>query len=128
MYFKTLWPTIKDYRSRPNAVLDYSAEIYVEPKSGIVVDRTDIATLTSIAEGPKSKTPIFISEIKFTEQTTLDNINKAKKRKLQLAIYGFYGPYSMIILGALLIMTSIGFYLKILSLRYKARKANAKKT
>lgn len=122
---KTLWPGIKDYQNQQNTILDYSVEIYVEPTSGIVIDRTDTATLSYI-DGDKS--PIFMSTIKFTEQTRLDNINKAKERKRQLTIYGFYSPYAMIILGILLVVASIGFYLKILSLRYKARKTRKSNT
>jgi len=112
---KDLWPTLKDYEW---SSLDYSTKVNVEPKSGIIIDRTDRATLNYINQD-LVETPTFISVITFTEQTKLNNAKKATKKKRYLAIYGLYYPYAMIIIGALLVIFSVSSYLRISFLRYK---------
>ena len=112
---ENLWPTLKDYEL---SSLDYSVKVNVEPKSGIMIDRTDTATLNYINQD-LVEIPIFISEITFTEQTKLNNAKKATERKRYLAIYGLYYPYAMVIAGAFLLIFSVSSYLRISFLRYK---------
>ena len=90
-------------------VVDSEITLWVEPRSGSVVDAEDRTTTVSVVRPDEVKRPVFVSELKLTEATVRNQIAAAKNNRAQLYLYGSYVPWGMIAVGTLVAAAGVLF-------------------
>ena len=80
-------------------VADSEITVWVEPRSGRVVDTEDKGTTVSAKHPLNGKLTVFVSDLKLSPESVTEQIAAAKDDKAQLALYGTYVPFGLIIAG-----------------------------
>ena len=83
-------------------VADSEITVWVEPRSGRVVDTEDKATTVSAVHPLEGKLTVFVSDLKLSPKSVTEQIVAAKDDKAQLALYGTYVPFGLIIAGVII--------------------------
>ncbi len=83
-------------------VVDSEVTVWVEPRSGRVVDTEDKTTTVSAVHPTQGKLTVFVSDLKLSEKSVGEQVAEAKDDKAQLALYGTYVPWGLIAGGVIL--------------------------
>lgn len=79
---------------------DVYIEYLVEPRSGHIVDTVSRSRI-SLLDPEKGKTPLFIGDVGFTDDTVARNLSSAKGARMKLILLGSYVPWLVMGLGML---------------------------
>jgi hypothetical protein len=91
-------------------VVDSQITVWVEPRTGRVVDTGDTATTLGLYNPATGKIPVFVSKLKLTDDSVAGQIVAAKDDRAQLALNGTYLPFGSVGLGVLLLATGVGLW------------------
>ncbi|MBI2855535.1 MAG: DUF3068 domain-containing protein [Chloroflexi bacterium] len=93
--------------SDPGPLVDSQITIRAEPRSGRVVDVEDHATTVSLVSGVDTKSPVFVSDIEYTQETVDTQIEKAKDDRHDLVYFGTSLPRLNVVFGILFILLGV---------------------
>ena len=80
-------------------VVDSEITVWVEPRSGRVVDTEDKTTTVSAVHPIQGKLTVFVSDLKLSEKSVAEQVAEAKDDKAQLTLYGTYVPLGLMVAG-----------------------------
>ena len=80
-------------------VADSEITLWVEPRSGRVVDVDEKATTVSVRHPAGGKQTVFESSLKLTDQTVTDQIAVATDDRSTLSLFGTYVPWGLAVAG-----------------------------
>ena len=83
-------------------VADSEITLWVEPRSGRVVDVDEKATTVSVRPSADVKRTVFESSLKLTEQTVTEQIASARGDRAKLSLYGTYALVGLTVVGIVL--------------------------
>lgn len=80
-------------------VVDSQITVWVEPRTGRVVHTEDTATTVGLYNPAAEKIPVFVSKLKFTDDSVAGEVAAPTDDRAQLALYGTYLPLESVGLG-----------------------------
>jgi len=88
-------------------VADSEIMVWVEPRSGRVVDTEDKTTTVRAVHPLDGKLTVFVSDLKLSPASVAEQIAAAKDENAKLTRYGTYVPVGLIVAGAVIALSGV---------------------